>query len=146
MQARGNHGWMQSPHIILLLESLCGAIAAGGSAVSFEVDRGAVLQALSAHIGKARGITAKELVAEITWEAATDAQCRKLRMVIEELRREGQHICGHPASGYFIAANEDELNETCRFLVDRAMTTLTQVSRMKKASLPDLHGQLGLKI
>jgi len=112
----------------------------------FDIDRSGVLAALSDHIGKAKGLTAKELVAEITWESATDAQCRRLRQVIEDLRRDGQHICGHPSSGYFIAANEDELNETCRFLVDRAMTTLTQVSHMKKASLPDIHGQLGLKI
>lgn len=112
----------------------------------FDIDRAAVLATLSRHIGKARGLSARALVADITWEAATDAGCRRLRQVIEELRREGHHICGHPSSGYFIAANEEELNETCRFLVDRAMTTLTQVSRMKKASLPDLHGQLGLKI
>jgi len=114
--------------------------------MNFGIDRASVLQALSGHIGKANGLTAQELVAEITWEASTDAQCRRLRQVIEELRREGQHICGHPSAGYFIAETEDELNETCRFLVDRAMTTLTQVSKMKKASLPDLHGQLGLKI
>ena len=112
----------------------------------FDVDRNTVLQALSSHIGKGNGLTAKQLVSEITWETPSDAKCRRLRQVIEELRREGQHICGHPSSGYFIASNEAELNETCRFLVDRAMTTLTQVSKMKKASLPDLHGQLGLKI
>jgi hypothetical protein len=114
--------------------------------VSFDIDRHSVLDALSRHIGKSRGVTAKQLVSEITWKAPSDAQCRRLRQTIEELRREGQHICGHPSKGYFIAANEAELNETCKFLVDRAMTTLTQVSKMKRASLPDLHGQLGLKI
>ncbi len=111
-----------------------------------EINRHSVLAALSNHIGVCKGISAVDLVVEITWRSPRPAQCRKLRQVIEALRREGQHICGHPSSGYFIASNEDELNETCRFLLDRAMTTLTQVSKMKKASLPDLHGQLGLKI
>lgn len=113
---------------------------------TFGINRESVLAALTKHIGKERGITATDLVGEITWSAGTPAETRQLRHVIEELRREGQHICGHPSAGYFIARNEAELNETCRWLVDRAMTTLTQVSKMKKASLPDLHGQLGLKI
>lgn len=110
------------------------------------INRNTVLRELSSHIGKANGLKAADLVAEITWESATDAQCRHLRQVIEDLRREGQHICAHPSSGYFIAANEQELNDSCKFLVDRAMTSLSQVSAMKKRSLPDLHGQLGLKI
>ena len=55
------------------------------------------------------------------------------------------HICAHPGTGYFMAETPEELNETCKFLVDRSMTTLTQVSRMKRIALPDLHGQLHLK-
>jgi len=114
--------------------------------VSFVIDKHSVLAALSQHIGKARGLSAKDLVAQITWERATDAQCRMLRHVIEELRHEGHHICAHPSNGYFIAANSQELNEACEFLLSRAMTSLHQISKMKKVSLPDLHGQLGLKL
>jgi len=111
-----------------------------------EINRHTVLAALSNHIGVSNGVSAVDLVVEITWRSPRPAHCRKLRQEIEVLRREGHHICGRPSSGYFIASSEDELNETCRFLVDRAMTTLTQVSKMKKASLPDIHDQLGLKI
>lgn len=109
-----------------------------------EINRDTVLAELSAHIGKARGISCADLVRAITWRDPDSACMRKVRRIIEELRREGQHICGHPTAGYFIAANEDELNETCGFLHDRAMTSLMQISSMKKVSLPDLHDQLRL--
>lgn len=114
--------------------------------MSFLIDKHSVLAALSQHIGKERGITASDLVSQITWSVATPGECRHLRHVIEELRNEGQHICAHPSLGYFIAANEKELNQTCEFLFHRAMTSLTQVAKMKKVSLPDLRGQLGLKL
>lgn len=111
-----------------------------------EINRNSVLQELSHHIGKENGIKGKDLVVEILWETGTDADERKLREVVEELRLEGHHVCAHPANGYFIAANDEELNESCVFLYKRAMKSLTQISAMKKASLPDLRGQLGLKI
>jgi hypothetical protein len=109
-----------------------------------EINRDSVLAELSRHIGKARGISCADLVRAITWQTPGAASMRRVRKLIESLRREGEHVCGHPNSGYFIAANEAELNETCLFLHDRAMTTLTQVSAMKKASIPDLRGQLRL--
>jgi hypothetical protein len=111
-----------------------------------EINRNTVLQSLSHHIGKNNGIKGKNLVADITWEASTAGDERKLRLVIEELRLEGQHICGTPKTGYFIAVEESDMTETCEFLYNRAMKSLTQISRMKKVSLPDLRGQLGLKI
>ncbi|EAU53552.1 hypothetical protein [Mariprofundus ferrooxydans] len=114
--------------------------------MAFDLDRDSVLSALTKHIGKSRGITARQLVSEVTWKTPSDAHCRRLRHIIEDLRDEGHHICGHPSSGYFIAANEQELNDTCRFLTDRALASLKKVARMKKVSLPDIHGQLGLKI
>ncbi len=109
-----------------------------------KINSNSVLAALSQHIGKARGISCEELVRKITWRAPDAGSSRKIRKVIEELRREGQHICGHPSRGYFMAKNEAELNETCKFLADRALTSLTQAARMKKLAIPDIHGQLRL--
>jgi hypothetical protein len=43
-----------------------------------------------------------------------------------------------------LAATEEELNRTCLYLHDRAMTSLRQVAAMKRVSLPDLRGQLRL--
>lgn len=107
--------------------------------------REAVLSAMERHVGAHRGITGACLVLEICGLYATRAHERQLRKVIEELRREGHHLCGTPAEGYYIAASEDELLRTCEFLHDRAMTTLAQVAAMRRVSLPDLRGQLRLR-
>ena len=109
-----------------------------------EISRDSVLAELSFHIGKERGVRCADIVRAITWREPTEGDKRHVRHVIEDMRREGQHICGHPGTGYFIAANDTELNDTCNFLLNRAMTSLKQISSMKKVSLPDLHGQLRL--
>ncbi len=104
-----------------------------------------VLMALRNHIGEQQGVRSDVLVAEITGQPNPDPVAeRHLRKLVTELRLEGFHICAHPKSGYFIAANDEELNQTCEFLYERAMASLTQVSRMKNVSLPDLRGQLHL--
>jgi hypothetical protein len=104
-----------------------------------------VLAELQHHIGSANGIHVRELVQRITGQLhTTDGQERKVREIVTELRMDGQHVCGHPATGYFMAETPEELQDTCEFLYQRAMTGLTQISRMKNVSLPDLRGQLHL--
>lgn len=105
------------------------------------ITRDEVLVALSRHIGGENGASARALVAEIR-SVPTPGHERQLRHRIEELRREGHHVCGHPSSGYYIAATEEELVRTCGYLHDRAMTSLTQIAAMRRVSLPDLRGQL----
>lgn len=104
-----------------------------------------VLAALQHHIGSANGIHVRELVQRITGQMhTTDALQRRVREIVTELRMEGQHVCGHPSVGYYMAATPEELAATCEFLYQRAMTGLSQISRMKNVSLPDLRGQLHL--
>jgi hypothetical protein len=104
-----------------------------------------VLQALSQHIGRNQGITAAQLVCEILCLPVSDpVEERRLRRIVEDLRREGHHVCAHPTDGYFIAATASELDDTCAFLYERAMTSLKQIAAMKRISLPDLRGQLHL--
>ncbi|WP_028008673.1 hypothetical protein [Solimonas flava] len=106
--------------------------------------RDSVLFALAMHTGEQNGVRACDLVAEICGETSAGLE-RQLRHLIEEMRREGEHICGHPSVGYYIAADEAELLRTVQFLHDRAMTSLTQAAAMQRVSLPDLAGQLRLK-
>jgi hypothetical protein len=106
--------------------------------------RDAVLAALARHIGCERGVTARDLVAEAAGLFGRPSDERILRQVIEALRREGEHVCGTPSEGYYLARTPEELDRTCLFLYHRAMTTLTQVAAMKRVSLPDLRGQLRL--
>lgn len=87
---------------------------------------------------------AQDLVREVLGGETSLALERDLRYIIEELRRNGHHVCGHPSAGYFIAANDAELIRTCDFLYHRAMTTLSQIAAMRKVALPDLRGQLRL--
>jgi len=103
-----------------------------------------VLAALSRHIGAVNGVRADELVGEITGHASTPRDERDLRDMIVKLRNDGHHICAHPGGGYYLAATDAELDATCSFLFERAMTTLKQIAAMKRVSLPDLRGQLHL--
>jgi hypothetical protein len=105
----------------------------------------AVLGALRKHIGRSSGTTARELVAEVNATARTELiNERDLRHIVKALRLLGHHVCAHPSAGYFIAANDAELQETTGFLRDRALASLKQVAAMERVSLPDLFGQLHL--
>lgn len=103
-----------------------------------------VLGVLAYHIGRDHGISCSGIVRRLNGGHDDAALERQVRQVIQKLREEGEHICGHPATGYFVAANLEELDGTCLFLYERAMTSLKQVAAMKRVSLPDLAGQLKL--
>ena len=104
-----------------------------------------VLAALRDRTGRARGINAKSLAMQLTGRMQAPDQ-RKLRMAVEALRRAGHCICAHPSTGYFIAGCDADVDETCEFLYARAMTSLQQISAMKRVLLPDLRGQLRLPL
>jgi hypothetical protein len=104
-----------------------------------------VLGELLPRQGAANGITARDLVYVLTGKQSP-AEERRLRLVIERLRLLGHPICAHPALGYYVAANDSDLNYTCSFLYGRALTSLRQISAMKRVALPDLRGQLGLPL
>lgn len=106
----------------------------------------AVLAALRHHIGRASGVTAEALVAEINSDAHAGRQinARDLRHLVTELRLQGHHVCAHPGTGYYLAETPEELDASIAFLRDRALSSLQQISAMTKVSLPDLMGQLHL--
>lgn len=102
-------------------------------------DATALLSKLQQHQGAANGITAEALA------AALDTTKRQIRSLVSELRLEGVAVCGHPKTGYFIAANDSEIEDTCKFLRSRAIHSLTLESRLRKVTLPNLLGQMRLK-
>lgn len=110
-----------------------------------EVTPHAVLAALQGRVGAANGIKASDLAYVITRRVSA-ADERRLRDCVVLLRTQGQPVCASPEHGYFLAANDDELNATCRFLLDRAMTGLNQVAALKHKAMPDLAGQFGLDL
>lgn len=104
-----------------------------------------VLNVLGDHAGAGNGITARDLVRKCCG-VSTAAGERRLRSVIEQLRLAGHPIAATPAEGYFLAEADAELDATCEFLYARAMTSLSQVAAMKRVALPDLRGQLRLRL
>ena len=78
---------------------------------------------------------------------ALSLQCdeRAIRKLVTDLRAEGIAVCGHPKTGYFIAATPAELETTCQFLRSRAMHSLLLESKLRHVPLPELLGQMRLK-
>lgn len=105
-----------------------------------------LLAVLSRHIGARNGINVEQLAWRVFGAGATQRDQRQIRKLVVELRRKGEHICADPAHGYFMAETDAELDAACRFLYDRALTSLTQISAMKRVSLPDLAGQLRIRL
>lgn len=104
-----------------------------------------VLTALSHHKGKASGIHVRDLVSRITGQLInSEALERSVRKLVTDLRLEGHPICAHPATGYFMAATAEELDETCNFLRSRAMSSLKAESRLRRISMAELLGQFSL--
>lgn len=97
------------------------------------------LAVLSRHIGRSNGITAVALANEL------HVQPRQVRALVTDLRLDGVAVCGQPATGYYIAANAEEVETTCQFLRSRALHSLTLESRLRKVPLVDLVGQLRLR-
>lgn len=110
-----------------------------------EINPASVLSALQGRIGAVNGINAATLVQSLTGRLSTADQ-RRLRDCVVLLRIEGHPVCATPEDGYFMAANDSELNRTCKFLLGRVNTGLAQIAALKKKALPDLAGQLGLEL
>jgi transposase len=94
---------------------------------------------MALHIGKGNGIKCADLAVLLNESE------RNVRHLVSEAREEGIAICGTPATGYYVAASTEELQETLQFLRNRAMHSLRLESRLAKISLPDLIGQLHLE-
>jgi hypothetical protein len=97
-----------------------------------------LLTALSSHIGRDKGICARQLSGRL------DTPERRVRELVTEARLEGAAICGHPRDGYFMAETAEELEETCKFLRARALQSLLVESKLRKLTLADLLGQMKL--
>ena len=98
-----------------------------------------LLKVLARHIGKGHGLGVAALALQV---GVTQRQVRKF---VTDLRQDGVAVCGTPTHGYYIAGTAEELEETCQFLRQRALHSLTLESRLRKVPLADLVGQLLLR-
>lgn len=106
--------------------------------MSAEVTKDQLLATLQHHIGRNQGVGAVPLAGLLRCNK------RQVRHLVTALRMDGIAVCGHPATGYFIASTPDEIEQTCRYLRDRAMTSLVLESKLRGLPLADLLGQLRL--
>lgn len=99
-----------------------------------------VFEALKTQVGCQNGLGVNALAKRC------EISARDVRHAVTALREEGIGVCAHPNTGYFIAANDDELDKYCiAFLEHRALHSLKLASRLKKVALPEYMGQLKLK-
>lgn len=97
-----------------------------------------LLAYLAGHIGAANGVTVAQIAIWLNWRP------REVRHLVTELREHGHALCGHPKTGYYIAASADELEVTCGFLTRRALHALRLVALLRRMPMQDLLGQLKL--
>lgn len=91
------------------------------------------------HIGKDLAISGEDLA------KAIGTNTREIRHMTDEAIKQGIALCSHPAHGYWIALNAEELEFTCQFHRSRALHELQKEARLRRVPLPDLLGQLHLR-
>lgn len=112
---------------------------------SVEITADQVLSVLMSHKGRGFGLHMRDLVKDVTHSLqAGDVVERKVRDLIQQLRMQGHLICGHPATGYYLAESQQEIDDTCMFLLARVETTIQQIAAMRRVAAPDLYQQLGI--
>ncbi len=100
-------------------------------------------QLMHKHRGRSRGVTMRQLAAEINGGEQSPALEREIRRLVVDMRKKGIPVCACPSQGYYLAQNDEEVEEVCRHLHQRAMTSLQQIAALRRIALPDLIGQLG---
>ena len=105
-----------------------------------------LIDLLRAQTGPQNGLHVHELAELLTGNASNQGTWRNIRSVIKGLRLQGWPICGHPSRGYYWASSPEDLQATITFLRDRAMSSLAQISKLKKVAIPLLEGQLSLPL
>lgn len=95
-----------------------------------------LINTMACHYGRAKGIPARELAHTL------GLSMRALRRQITAARETGIPICGTPGTGYYMPADDVELEQACEFLKNRALHSLKLMSVMRRVAMPTLVGQL----
>lgn len=96
--------------------------------------------------GRTQGLHVWEIAELLGQDRDSRYVWRQIRSAIKALRLQGWPICAHPSDGYYWATEVAELESTIAFLRDRALSSLTQISRLKKIAIPLLCGQAVLPL
>ncbi len=77
--------------------------------------------------GQANGKNVRTLAFEV---GTTE---RGIRRLVDDLIADGVPVCALPATGYYIAATEAEVEANCEFLRDRAVHSFARIKRLRDA-------------
>lgn len=110
-----------------------------------------ILKVLNRHMGKENAISMGELFRRVYLEDWSDKinDTRPVRKAVEDMRFEGfliGDIRKRTGGGYYIARSPSELNEFFDRRIYEALKKLKMVSAMKRISMPELLGQMMLKL
>lgn len=97
------------------------------------------IEVMQSHIGRDCALSGKELA------QALEIAPREVRHLTDAVIDHGILLCSHPAYGYWIALNADELEATCQFHRGRALHELSKEAKLRKVGLGDLLGQMHLR-
>jgi hypothetical protein len=108
-------------------------------------------QELTRHIGRGRAIDMSELylLAFDQRPASKINATRRLRKILTAMRHEGVPICSASTTdggGYYLAQAGSELEDYLARLHGRALRILVQEARLRKITLPELLGQMRLRL
>jgi tRNA(Ile)-lysidine synthase TilS/MesJ len=116
-----------------------------------EKEKYIALTTMAKHIGRNNAISMVNLYTEVFGEAPKTAisGTRKIRKLINELRKEGIPICSVRVAGengYFLASGGSDLEDYCRRLRTEALKKLQLEATLRKLTLPKLLGEIHLNV
>jgi len=103
-----------------------------------------VRQCLEAQVGRDQALKASEIVETVTGQRSTPDQERRVRAFAKTLRLEGHPVCSHSSFGYYWAQNPGDIDAACEWLRGKALSSLGQITRLRRLALPPVAGQLTL--
>lgn len=110
------------------------------------------LAIITEHVGKDSAITSYQLLVEATGALIIPGrkvdQTRLIRSIVKQLRMDGHAIAGHAGfgGGYYLARNDEELQDTIRWFHKRGLSAFAQEAALKKISLDELFEQYKLEL
>lgn len=113
--------------------------------------QGVLLAVLSQHIGAEKAIGMDALFERVFGEPVSHKinDTRRLRLLVTALREQGVAICStcrQNSGGYYLARAGSELEDYCGRLHKRALKALVLESKVRQVSLPELLGQMRLRL
>lgn len=92
-------------------------------------------------LGRSNGRSAQTLALMMKMSLC-DSHYRKIRAGVMELRLRGLPICAYPSDGYYWAEHPAEIAFTIQFLRGRALSSLLQISKLRRYLTEQEIGQL----